>query len=512
MDNDSKFKIDLLEQNVSNETAPTSNKQPNISKKKIFLMASPIVLIIALVVIIKIKYSFFNNVKKKVVASQYKCETNYKLKNKKCILTKEQSPVLLGNVNRDQSVDQTDVDVLELLIDTSDFDDLSYTASDINRDGMVDGTDLKLLTSYVQDKINEYDIGIQKVCPMDTDDTLYYLNKKQDKCIQVIAKDASKKNEKEVQLEEVDNNTGSYNSNSGNNSNNVYQTSTVITRYSNTVSEPTYDGSTVPYYNYSPYPSTHAYNYPSYSTSSVPSYNTQYDTSNYYNTNYYPETPIYEEQVVEKNKSMILYSKDSLIALKEIKTPDKDTEYNLQDNLDIELDVNQKGSGFYYYDVKTYYSSNEYNNGYLNTISTCQKLKTNSIKELSFKVVSDNNRLIFTVYADKDCREQTAKSKYISSIYSAKSDTKQTKLTEKKYTINKDFKLFVLKPVEETTNYNYRIRYSISDGKNYYTKENKECLKVVNGMNQLKTNTNNTLDIYSDKKCSKKIKTIKLDK
>lgn len=511
MDNNGKFQIDLLNQDIVKQDDSNENSHV-VSKKKIILIASPLVIIILLVILVKVKYSFFNNIKNKVVASNYKCDVNYKLKNKKCIITQQQSPVLLGNINNDSKIDQKDVDVLELLIDSYEFSDVSYAASDINRDGVVDDTDLQLLKDYVNEKINEYDIGIQKTCPMDNDISVYHLNKKSDRCIQVIYKDAYKKSEKEVALEEVDANTVNNTTNQG------YDTlSTVITRSSNTVSEPTYDISSYyntsnyssAYYNYSPYPSTHAYNYPSYGTTNYSGYDTSISN---YTTNYTSEPIDVEEPtpVEEKNKSKILYSHDSLVSIKEVQAPNKDTEYNVNDELSFELNIEQKGTGFYYYDVKTYYGSNDYNNGYLNSVSDCQKLKTNSIKELKFKIQANNSKLVFDIYTDKDCRLQTLKSRYISSIYKVKEDIKTTKLSEKNYTINKGLNIYVLKP-EDQSKYNYRIRYSISNGKDYYVKSNEDCLKVIHSMNQLKSNDDNVLDIYSDKKCSNRVKKIKLE-
>ncbi len=510
MDNNGKFQIDILKQDILNEEFSNENSH-TVSKKKIVLVALPLIFIILIVIIVKVKYSFFNNIKNKVIASNFKCDVNYKLKNKKCILTQQQNTVLLGNINNDQNIDQADVDALKMLINSYEFSDVSYAVSDINRDGVVDNIDLQLLKDYVNEKINEYDIGIQKTCPMDNDISVYHLNKKSDKCIQVISKDANKKNEKEVALEEVDANTVNNTTNQG------YDTlSTVITRSSNTVSEPTYDtssyyntnGYSSAYYNYSPYPSTHAYNYPSYDTTNNPEYDT---STSSYTTNYNPELIVIEQPKPEeeKNKSKILYSHDSLVSLKEVKAPNKNTEYNVNDDLSFELNIEQKGTGFYYYDVKTYYGSNDYNNGYLNSISSCQKLKTNSIKELKFKIQADDSKLIFNVYTDKDCRLQTLKSRYISSVYKVKESIKNTKLSEENYTINKGLNIYVLKP-ENQTKYNYRIRYSISNGKEYYVKYNEDCLKVIHGMNQLKSNDNNELDIYSDKKCNNRVKKIKL--
>ena len=111
-----------------------------------------------------------------LTTSFYYCEDNsYTLNNDKCVKTETASSNILGDVNLDGKVDNSDLELLNnYLAKTVDLTDIQLTAADVNSDGILSVGDAENIRLYVtgHNSGSEYlsKIGISIICPKDYTD------------------------------------------------------------------------------------------------------------------------------------------------------------------------------------------------------------------------------------------------------------------------------------------------------------------------------------------------------
>lgn len=110
------------------------------------------------------------------VTSYYCKDSTYTLKGDKCVKQVEESPILLGDINKDNNINDDD---LKLLSNQNLLSSIQKKAGDIDESGVLEDSDIKLLEEYIKDVsniTNSNNIGVKKIC-----DDNYTLSN--DKCI-----------------------------------------------------------------------------------------------------------------------------------------------------------------------------------------------------------------------------------------------------------------------------------------------------------------------------------------
>lgn len=108
-----------------------------------------------------------------ITTSFYYCEdTSYTLNNNKCVKSDTTASNLLGDVNLDGVVNNTDLELLnKYLAKTADLTEIQLTAADVNSDGIISVGDAENIRLYVtgHNSGSEYlsKIGTGVVCPKD---------------------------------------------------------------------------------------------------------------------------------------------------------------------------------------------------------------------------------------------------------------------------------------------------------------------------------------------------------
>ena len=108
-----------------------------------------------------------------ITTSFYYCEDNtYALNNDKCVKYETASSNILGDVNLDGKVDNSDLELLNnYLAKTVDLTEIQLTAADVNSDGILSVGDAENIRLYVtgHNSGSEYlsKIGVSIICPKD---------------------------------------------------------------------------------------------------------------------------------------------------------------------------------------------------------------------------------------------------------------------------------------------------------------------------------------------------------
>ena len=112
-----------------------------------------------------------------ITTSFYYCEdSNYTLNDNKCIKQETAQSNILGDVNLDNVVDNSDLDLLnKYLAKTVDLSEIQLKAADVNSDGILSVGDAENIRLYVtgHNSGSEYlsKIGVAIVCPKDYNDS-----------------------------------------------------------------------------------------------------------------------------------------------------------------------------------------------------------------------------------------------------------------------------------------------------------------------------------------------------
>ena len=105
--------------------------------------------------------------------TEYYCENGYVLRGKECIKTIKSKAYSIGDVNRDNNIDITDITYMEKYFrGIQKYDDYQMILADVNLDGKFDVVDVTLLRKYISDMSNGTNsasiyIG-QKACTKDS--------------------------------------------------------------------------------------------------------------------------------------------------------------------------------------------------------------------------------------------------------------------------------------------------------------------------------------------------------
>ena len=111
-----------------------------------------------------------------ITTSFYYCEDNtYTLSDNKCVKSETAQSNMLGDVNQDGKVDNSDLDLLnKYLAKTIDLSEIQLMAADVNSDGILSVGDAENIRLYVtgHNSGSEYlsKIGVAIVCPKDYTD------------------------------------------------------------------------------------------------------------------------------------------------------------------------------------------------------------------------------------------------------------------------------------------------------------------------------------------------------
>ena len=153
----------------SNHVGRPSNEE--LKKKrnlKILLYCAPILIIVFVVVLYT--SGSLSGLMGNSVSSLY-CDEGYILRGSNCTKTITTTAYLLGDINKDNLLDVSDITAMQRIAnDFTSIDDEQKALADVNEDGKVDITDMTLLQKYFagDNSLNTYsqggNIGRKRVC------------------------------------------------------------------------------------------------------------------------------------------------------------------------------------------------------------------------------------------------------------------------------------------------------------------------------------------------------------
>ena len=152
---------------------PSNEELKRRRNKKILLVSIPVVLVGFFSILIAT--GNLSNIMGNSVIDYY-CEDNsYTLDGSDCVKTIAKKPVLLGDLNLDTIIDNTDLDTLKKYIEDVNSIELSkiqLKTADINQDSIVNILDVQILEGYINKDIKIYTnyskkIGVEKICEDD---------------------------------------------------------------------------------------------------------------------------------------------------------------------------------------------------------------------------------------------------------------------------------------------------------------------------------------------------------
>ena len=169
----------LMQKYFSNEKVTTNGETNNIGKKRVCAAGfklSGAICIKTETVPAKAK----NN---DVSSSQYTCQDQtYTLEGNMCKKTLTQTPLLIGDINKDGVINISDqTEFQKYFSELVKFDDTQMLLADLDNSGVVDVNDLTYLQLYLSEKLNQnagtsggtngsgyeaYQIGKSKICPV----------------------------------------------------------------------------------------------------------------------------------------------------------------------------------------------------------------------------------------------------------------------------------------------------------------------------------------------------------
>ena len=146
---------------------------------KILLYCAPILIIVFVVVLYT--SGSLSGLMSNSVSSLY-CDEGYILSGSNCTKTITTTAYLLGDINKDNLIDVSDIIAMQRIAnDFTSIDDEQKALADVNEDGKVDITDLTVMQLYLAAKMNNkrnngtsgtgssgyeaFKIGKTKICP-----------------------------------------------------------------------------------------------------------------------------------------------------------------------------------------------------------------------------------------------------------------------------------------------------------------------------------------------------------
>ena len=138
--------MESKKESVKNE----SNNKINETNKKLLIIAVPVVVILLVVGFVSID-SVTNLMGNSVSNDKYTCEdSSYELKGDKCTKQVQEQAYLIGDVNKDNSIDVLDTVLLQKnFAGKVQLDDYQKILGDVNKDGVVDTIDLAYIRKYI---------------------------------------------------------------------------------------------------------------------------------------------------------------------------------------------------------------------------------------------------------------------------------------------------------------------------------------------------------------------------
>ena len=152
---------------------PSNEELKRRRNKKILLIGAPIALVGILVILIStggISKLMGNSV------TEYYCEdSTYNLDGTDCVKTITKKAALLGDINSDEKVDNTDLNVLNNYVKDQKsvtLSEIQLKAADINSDGMISELDVQILEGFFSKVAATYaelseKIGVERLCEDD---------------------------------------------------------------------------------------------------------------------------------------------------------------------------------------------------------------------------------------------------------------------------------------------------------------------------------------------------------
>ena len=149
---------------------PSNEELKRRRNKKILLIGAPIALVGILVILIStggISKLMGNSV------TEYYCEdSTYNLDGTDCVKTITKKAALLGDINSDEKVDNTDLNVLNNYVKDQKsvtLSEIQLKAADINSDGMISELDVQILEGFFSKVAATYaelseKIGVERLC------------------------------------------------------------------------------------------------------------------------------------------------------------------------------------------------------------------------------------------------------------------------------------------------------------------------------------------------------------
>ena len=152
-------------------------EKKKMAKNKKIILILFLVLIFSLCVFILFITNGFSKLMGNSAVSYYCSDSSYTLNGNKCIKKLEEKPILLGDINNDNSITDEDLKLLSQYVDFIlyeedngiSFTNLQIKATDINEDGETGYTDISILDEFLNKNIstnNSYfeNIGVKKIC------------------------------------------------------------------------------------------------------------------------------------------------------------------------------------------------------------------------------------------------------------------------------------------------------------------------------------------------------------
>lgn len=128
-----------------------SKDKINETNKKLLIIAVPVMVILLVVGFISID-SLTNLMGNSVSDDKYTCEdSSYELKGNKCTKQVQEKAYLIGDVNKDNSIDGLDTVLLQKnFAGKVELDDYQIILGDVNKDGLVDTRDFAYIQRYIK--------------------------------------------------------------------------------------------------------------------------------------------------------------------------------------------------------------------------------------------------------------------------------------------------------------------------------------------------------------------------
>lgn len=472
-------------------------------------------------------------------------DSSYTFDKESNTCTRYTNPYLLGDINNDGQIDEEDISILEdSLINDNELTDSQKVAANVYQpeqsEIVVDNDDLTLLKYYLDKNVllgtltNNENIGIEKVCLSNKDQTTYTLDNETNKCLEkiVISKEENNDNvEKNEQPSEQ------FFENSTQLVTTEKETNDVVLNITKPSTENKYskdanltfkvlfevNNDNQYYYKVKKFYNKDEQSYESQCLS-ITNGMTKNENLSLEKTNGVVKWVIYTDSNCSqqlKEESVGPYELNNVKNSVDIDILDNDKRelYKYDDKVDINGKIEVSGDIKYYYDIK------EYSSDQLIEQSECKMLENNKTTNIEKQLLlnAENKKMVVTVYKDECQKKHLSKDTKTYNL-----NIEEEPLEKKQIIKNESLDIVLYYPQKNefernnTKQLKYMFNANVTDNNKYYyrwlfIKDNKiidnGCKKITNNIQPIyytdlsTSKINGKLIVYSDNECKRQYKT-----